>query len=48
MHLFDVFLLREGVQALLQRQRPRLHVLVDGDAAVQEARQRLAGVVVLL
>lgn len=47
-HLFDVFLGGEGVEALFQGKRSRLQVLVEGDAAVQQARQRFARVVVLL
>lgn len=48
MHLLDVFLSRERIQALLQVQRPRFHVLVESDTAVQQTCQRLARVVVFL
>ena len=47
-YLLDVFLGSEGVEALLERKRSRLDVLVQGDAAVQQARQRFARIVVLL
>lgn len=47
-YLFDVFLCRERVQALLQTERPRFHVLVQGEATVQQTRHGFAGVVVLL